>query len=547
MNVWRAIARHAFLLGLAACGPPPASEPPLDHARPVQGSLDPRRFLNEAVVRAEAAGAQRFEALGAAVVSEGEQLGSFVEVPDDACVLVLARAGGGIRDVDLFAFADGGDQVTSDESPEAAASVLLCPPHPRRVYVAARVVNGTGVLAVGVLTVPTAAADAVAKAVGVRGRPGEDSGKLATWPGLERKVRERRAALGASWEDVRRAALPLDPGAATAVSSPVGPRRCLDVLVVPSDEVPLLEAQLLDASGRIVARGHPPGRDRAFVVCSEERQTVTVVIRPRLGSGLAAVIIGRSPEGAAAELVHRIELDGLEPLVPLDAAVARHDQRVAALALGRPTETRGEVHAGERLVVPLDLREGCSRIDAIGGQPLGSFAVELWSDDDRRLGASRGGELATVFACGPAQKARLEITADARGGPVAVAVRLDPKPAAALAAEPLAASRLLARLDAAAGPIAPSAAAAAEVLDLTAGTRVGRDADLPAGTCATFFAAAGATASSLELRTDTEARRAAGEVVTATEAICASDKARRVQVELESKTGGRALLLRRDL
>jgi hypothetical protein len=406
------------------------------------------------------------------------------------------------------------------------------------------------VLAVGVMTVPPAAADAVATAVDVRGRPGQDPGKLASWPGLERKIRERRAALGSSWEDVRRVAIPLDATAWTMVSAPVGPRRCVDILVVPADDVPFVDAHVLDASGRIVARGHPPGRDRAFVVCSEERQTVTLAVRPRLGAGLGAVVVARSPEGAASELADHAALDGLEPLAPLEQALARQQQRLAALALPAPAETRATVAPGVRLEVPLELRDGCSRIDVVGGQPLGAFGVELWSDADDRLGQSRGGEHATVFSCG-ARKARLEVTTDGRGGPIAVQVRLDPGPAAALGAQPLAAARLLVRLDAAAGPVAAAAAAAAEAVDLAPGRRFTREVDLAPGACAAFFAAAGDGPSALELRVADAAGRvatAAGLDTTATDAVCAGDGGRKLRLELEARHGsGKALLLRRDL
>ncbi|HZO11616.1 MAG TPA: hypothetical protein VFB62_00105, partial [Polyangiaceae bacterium] len=393
---------------LAACATAPVKEL---EVRP--GALDATRFLEPTAQRARAAGAGPLDPIAALVVSEGEQIGSFVEVRTDRCVLVLARAGGSVRDVDLFVYSDGGDRLASDEAPEPDAAVIVCPPHPRRVYVAARIMVGTGMLAVGVMPVPPPRSDAVARAVGARGRPGDDTGKLAAWPGLERKVRERRKGLGSSWDDIRRVAMHVDPQAPGAVSVPIEARRCLDVLITPSEQVRSVDATVLNEEGRVVARGRPPGRDRTFVLCSATDETLTILVRPRMSSGLVAVIIGRSPPGAAVELGDGSVIDAVSPIAPLPKALERHAARTARLPAARELG-RSQLEVARPSSMPIALGRGCTRIDAVGGEPLGSFTAELWSDQGERLSHARGGEVATLFHCGQAAKARIELAASER-------------------------------------------------------------------------------------------------------------------------------------
>ena len=173
----------SVVLGVAACAPQPRACPP--RLRAEVGAVEPSRFLAASIEAATAAGATDFQALAGAVVTEGEQVGRFLDAPPDTCVAVVARAGSSIRDVDLFMFDDAGDVLASDEAPTSGAAVMLCPPHPRRVYLAARVVSGTGLLALGAFVVAPGRADEVGRALTVRGRPGQDTGKLAGWPGLE--------------------------------------------------------------------------------------------------------------------------------------------------------------------------------------------------------------------------------------------------------------------------------------------------------------------------------------------------------------------------
>lgn len=542
-------------MGLAAtlvgCPPAQTGTTQGDAVRVVPGELDAKKLLAAPATEARAAGAGPLTAVGARIVTEGEQLGSFVEVPSGDCLLVLARGGKSVSDIDLFVYSDGGDRLASDEAPDARAAVLVCPPHPRRVYVVARSVSGEGIVALGVMPVPTAKAEPVSKAVGVRGRPGEDTGKLAQWPGLERAIRERRASLGSRWEDARRVAVPLSPNAHTAVSAQVDAGRCIDVFIVPSDEVQGVDAFVVDDAGRTIARGKPPGKERGFVVCAPPQapQTVTVRVRPRISSGLAAVIIGRSEPGAALELARSTIVASSVPLLPLAEAVVRHEARTETLRLAKANAVAdGALRVGDISTVPLDVAAGCTRIDVIGGAPLGRFALELWGQDDQRIGKAVGGETATTFVCGAARKARLEVIALDRAGPFAVRTRRDQKPGALLGKHPVAASRLLARLDAAAGPIDVEDANSARALVLAPNARASEVVDLGARGCTDIVVAAGASMSDLSLTVDPLRRPTTeSDGLTAThQRICVGGGRNTATVRVEAKRGsGTALLLLR--
>ncbi len=470
-----------LLLPWLGCRPAPVSCP--ERLRVDVGPLEPAQFLSQSIAAAKVAGADAFEPLAGALVSEGEQLGRFVELPTERCIAVFARTGASVRDVDLFVFDDSGDVLAADEAPNSAAAVMVCPPHPKRVYVAARVVSGTGLFAMGAVTVPPAAAEAVARALVVRGRPGEDTGKLAAWPGLERRLRERRAALGSRWEDVRRASLTLDPHATATLSVRVEPQRCLDIFATSSEEIATLSLDVLDREGRVVAHGRPMSAEQALVVCSPSAEELTLALRPRGARGTAAVVVATSPRGAAVELAAQAEVASTMPLLAIESALARHRKRPGA----HQTAADGVAEAGRVKAIALEIAPGCTRWDVVGGAPLGRFRVELWSREGELLDRADSGSSAALFACAPkAAPVRLEIVSLGERGPFVVEQTAGPR-APILEAHSRAAARIFQRIEAAAGPVDFGALDGVEVVD--ASPRHERTITVGEG-CAEWFVAA---------------------------------------------------------
>ncbi|MRG98099.1 hypothetical protein [Polyangium spumosum] len=547
----------ALVALVAGCGPAPAkpAKPAATKPAPprvLPGKADGRALLAADAARVQAAGAGALVVIASEYLSEGDKLGAFVEVPHDACALVMARGSPSVVDVDLFAYEDDGASFAVDESTDARPAVLICPPHPKRLWVAARVVSGSGLVGLGVHSVPTTATAAVEQAAGARGLSGGETGRLEAWPGLEAKLLAHRAWLGGRWEDVRRAAVPVAPRAATRLTAAVEAGRCLDVFVSPSDELGSLEVVVEDAAGRILARGKERGRDRSIVLCSATTVEVTVAIRPRASAGVAAVVASRSAPGAGASLDVSARAEHVTETRELAATRAALAKDLAGKGLG-PAKTvfTGSARLGSRTATSLDLPAGCARIDVVAGKPLADASASLWTDRGALLAEGRGGAGVTLFACGAGGPARIDVEALARPGPFAVELRKDDAAPASLVAHPLAAARLLAVLDAGGARASAAAASSAQVVSLDAGARVALPFDVPARGCVEVVAALDRGGTGLDLRL---ADASTGEnTVTrgrfvSTDRLCAGDAGAKGNAELRLLAGkADALVLVRAL
>ncbi|MFO0762398.1 MAG: hypothetical protein U0359_38520 [Byssovorax sp.] len=473
----------------------------LDEPRILADRVDGRPWLGALAASASAAGAGPLQILGADVASEGDRLGAFVEIPEADCLLAFSRASPSIVDADLFAYDDDGSTFAADESPEPEAAILICPPHPRRLYIASRVMAGSGVMSVGIQRVPQGVADAVARAAGVRGRPGEDSGRLDAWPGLEAKIRAHRSSIGAHWDDVRRVAVPMSPHAPTRISATIEPGRCLDILGCPSDEIGTFELVAEDAEGRIISRGREHGRDRSMVLCAATSTPITIAARPRSSQGLLAITIGRSAVGALPEIQAKVRVVQVSQSLDLDGARKALDQDLAgkAYAAAKSVGT-GTATTGGRASLSVALPSGCARIDVLAGKPLADLSAQLWDDKGLLLAEARGGSSAPLFACGKGGAARVDVEALESPGPFAIELRRDKSAPAVLTAHPIGAARLLGRMSAGEGPADASDADRAQTITLEPGVLKVFPLTVPRSTCTEVIAAADTGGSGLDLR-----------------------------------------------
>jgi hypothetical protein len=127
------------------------------------GTPDGRALLGDVATKATEAGAGPLSVVAMGETSERERLGAFVEIPEGSCLLGYARASRSVEDLDLAAFSDEGTPVAVDDAPDPHPTLLVCPPHPTRVYLAAVAASGEGLVAVGAQLVPPALAAAVGK------------------------------------------------------------------------------------------------------------------------------------------------------------------------------------------------------------------------------------------------------------------------------------------------------------------------------------------------------------------------------------------------
>jgi hypothetical protein len=191
----------ALLFACAGCGGASmgaSARPQARVAAPVvlARGLDAEPLLHDASTRATEAGAGPVSIVATGEVTERERFGAFVEIPEAVCLLAYARGSGSVEDLDLAAFSDDGTPAAVDDAPDPHPTLLLCPPHPSRVYLAAVAASGEGLVAVGAQLVPVAIAPVLGKVMNAHGTRAASSRAAEAWPGLDDHVRRHENAIG---------------------------------------------------------------------------------------------------------------------------------------------------------------------------------------------------------------------------------------------------------------------------------------------------------------------------------------------------------------
>jgi hypothetical protein len=419
----------------------------------VAGQLDARLLLGELPGRASRLGAGPPSLVASAQAVDNGWLGGFIEVPREDCLLGYARGSSSVGDVDVAVYSEEGTALAVDEGRDVHPTVVLCAPHPDRVYLAAHVVEGEGLVAIGAQLVPKERAVIVARALGARGLSGQGPRPADAWPGLDDAVRSHRTELGGVWQEFRRVALSVDARMPTYAAMPIEADQCVDAIVVPDDDVALLDVEALDDQGRVVARAREGTGSRALTVCSPIQTAGTLAIRPHVGRGLAAVVLARTSAESSQDLAAAPEVAWVAPAEPLEKAKSARDALLAKSGYdGAVSSTSGTLTLGHRLSLPLDLKPlagACGRVDVVAGAPLALLDARVWSDGGALLASAASSSSLAFFVCakGPA---RVELETRGRPGPFALALRSERWTDPVFEAHPLAASRMLSR--AASGP-----------------------------------------------------------------------------------------------
>ena len=543
--------RLGLVLGVAAassaCGPkapalaPPVVAAPLAAPRVTVGALQAGPLLGDLPARASRLGAGPLAIVASGPMSEGERLGAFVEIPADACLLAYGRASGSLEDIDLAAFAEEGNPVAVDEGPDPKPTLLLCPPHPARVYVAAHAASGQGLCVVAAQLVPKDRALEVGRAAGARGAAGNAARTPEAWPGLDEQVRVHRAAIGGAWEEQRRVAVAADVRTVSAVAFNVEEGGCSDALVVPDDDIAVVDVDILDADGRLIARAKDGGPARSVTVCSPSAVIGSLQVRPHVGRGLVAVVVARTKAGTARELLTRPEVAWAAPSQPLESTRAARNAALAKAGYATASSSQnGQLQLGRRATVPVELAGACTRVDIVAGAPLALVEAAVWDDGGALLGSAEGGADATVFACGKG-KARLDLGARGRPGPYSVLARVERWKDPVFVAHPLAAGRMLGR--AAVGPTSLHEGTAGPVhfTTLDGAHQYVQSAAVPPNQCLRFSFGVQGEGTGLEVRlfdaaTNEEIDRSHGQTAAAVRA-CTTGAARNVRLEARATAG----------
>ena len=534
------VALVALVALASACGPPAPARPAVLVAPPVQkGSLDLQKLLGDAPARATAQGAGPYSIVASGLVAEGERLGAFVEATDDTCLLAYARGSTSVEDLDLFALTDDGSPIALDESPDPRPAVLVCPPHPRRFYVALQAATGEGFAVLVAHNVPRTRAKAVAVALGARGALGATK-RAEIFPGLDDALREHRRVIGGTWEESKRGSVGVDTQAPSFVAVTAAAGDCFDVLVVPNDDVGLVDVDLLDEEGRQVARARGAAETRSIVVCTEEAFSGTLRLRSHVGQGACGFVVSRSGAAFAKEARTRPEVAFHGVPLPLAEAEKIRSEALAKSGYATASTTaRGALTSTKIVSRYENLQAPCSRIDLVGGAPLRRSNLEVWSPQGSLLGQGDGLLGGVAFACAKG-RARIDLEGRGSGGPYTLMVRPVPWTGPELTAAPLAASRMLSRASKGPNELFEGTAVGLRSLSLSATALSGFSEDLAPGSCVAAYvgiegSGQGITLRATDERTGDELDRAHGEV-SAGVVACAGTHALKVRFEARTST-----------
>jgi hypothetical protein len=484
----------------------------------------------------------------------GDRVTTLLEVPKTDCVVVIARGSETVEDLDLLAYGEDGAPLGSDEAGDRQPSLLICPPHPGRVVLAARIAQGHGLVAVGAQRVAPGLAQKVAERYGVKSRAGTEAARVKAWPGLETLVTQERARVGGKFQDLRRVALSLDAAAPTTLPATVEGGRCVHGLFVPSEDVSHLDVAALDDQGRILGRAVGSGRQRALVVCSPITTEITFEVRPHAGRGLAVAALSRSVAGTEsdidAEVVRRDVYPSGDAKRELDTALERLRRwgYVTAAPLAKL-----DIQVGRRTSRSVSLGAGCTRLDVVGAAPLRGVDARLWSDTGALRATGTGGGSATLFACG-AGKLRLDVSALLAPGPVSIVANREESVPAELTRAPLAGGRLVSRMVARGVLFRADAIGKVTELSLTAERLTTVPVRVPVDRCLDVNVAIEGPAAGVELRaveqdTELELDSAVGESGASTRLCGYGRGARgsldaRIELRVVSSTGSALLATR---
>jgi hypothetical protein len=435
----------ALLLGLAAC----KRAAPLAQAP----QAAPPGVMRVAKKPLDARGLKGTGSLGNSVMLAvepgiaGDRISTLLEVPKGDCVVVIARGSESVEDLDLLAYGEDGAPLGSDEAPDREPSLLICPPHPGRILLAARIAQGHGIVAVGSERVAPALAAKAAVRYAVKSREAGDTARLKAWPGLDALILRERERVGGKFQDLRRVALALDATVATTLPATVDAGRCVHGLFIPSDDVSHLDVAALDDQGRILGRAVGSGRQRALVVCSPITTEISFEIRPHAGRGLAVAALSRSVAGTEAQIEGEIVRRDVYPSTDLASELKAVAARLKKLGYGPPgvAVAKLELGVGRRSSSQLELRAGCTRIDVVGAAPLRGLDARLWTDSGQLRAVGSGGGSVTLFGCG-AGKLRLDSSAVLGPGPISIVTENESDVPAELSRWPLAGGRLVSRM-----------------------------------------------------------------------------------------------------
>jgi hypothetical protein len=289
----------------------------------------------------------------------------------------------------------------------------------------------------------------------------------------------------------------------TFVSLPIDADQCVDAVIVPDADVALIDVEAFDGDGRVMARAREGLGPRTLTMCSAIAIQGSLAVRPHVGRGLTAVVLGRAHGDVARDLSVRPDVAWTTGTQPLEAARSARNALLAKSGYAAPTfATSGALVLGRRVDVALDPRPlggACARVDVVAGAPLALLDARISDDGGSLVASAEASSSVALFACAKGT-VTLELETRGRPGPFAVSMRPERWWDVSFFAHPLAASRMLAR--AATGPemLLEGKEAPPRGLSLDAGHVHSWTENIPAGRCTRVTIGAQGEGAGIELR-----------------------------------------------
>ena len=375
----------------------------------------------------------------------GDSLGLAYSPDSKKCTVLLARGSETTSDVDLFVYGDDGTWYGSDERANKDATVVLCPPHPARLYLTARVASGYGRLAIGVATVDKEHADSIERSFAGERLDGPTPRRHGGWPALNEAASARARNMPGQWVHEKQILFPVAPEAPTHFTVALRAHSCSDLLLVPATEVAHLSVSAVPMDGEVLGEAAAFGDARGLLMCSEEPAELTIRVRPHAGQGMVAVLLARADFDAVTSSRQAIWLGASAPET-LEQAQTQSWKRAERRSRKRArVVARGTSATGRRERHPLSAPAACYRYELLSAAPTRSIAGWLWDGAGKMVSKSSGTHRLALYGCGRTHRVDVEVTE--RGGKYLVErTRLMNTPPA-LKTLPIAAARLLAALD----------------------------------------------------------------------------------------------------
>lgn len=359
--------------------------------RPIVPLDETEKQLTQARSLLRSRGLSPVENMHLVTLAESEGTRRSYELTSERCYFVVARAGEGVRDLDVYVFDEDGAEVERELDSRDSANLPFCPTEDGRHTIEVRIFEGSG--AVGLMLMdgpPSSARSAPLPSSAVsRGtaRPGSlrerSKQSTASKPlrgtplvGLH-KLTEAMQGRGYVRPTFVAREVRLDPGETRRHQVLTG-EHCVVVMAAADDATADLDLYLFDGQAQSIDSDAGIDSTARVVACAEEAEVLDLAVK----------LYGRPAAYSVVMLFAPSELQGVQS-IRLDLADALFRDRGYVTTV----EAVRDMEVGERFVQDFILAAGsCLAVAAAGDRGVEDVDITLRGEDGRVLASASGPE-----------------------------------------------------------------------------------------------------------------------------------------------------------